>query len=69
MANGLKALALHGFGVAWLPESIMGDELNNNVLVRIGESEFSTKLEIRLYRGEIERKSAALKMWNAFINH
>jgi len=38
-------------------------------LVRIGESDFSTKLEIRLYRGEIERKSAALKMWNAFINH
>ncbi|HMN94144.1 MAG TPA: LysR substrate-binding domain-containing protein [Hydrogenophaga sp.] len=55
MAEGLKAMALEGHGVAFLPSSAVRREVRSKRLVSAG-SGFDTGLEIRIYR---ERSSAA----------
>lgn len=58
LAVGLKMMALHGHGIAWLPQSMVSEELASGALVpaialaQAGEGRlpWSVKLEIRLYR-------------------
>jgi DNA-binding transcriptional LysR family regulator len=68
MANGLKSMILQGFGVAWLPESIIGDELISGKLVKIGDDSLVTKLEIRLYRGNLGNKQQCKSLWQKVID-
>ena len=63
MASGLKSMVLEGFGVAWLPESIIHEELKSNKLIKIGDESLATKLEIRLYRGNIGDKQISKLFW------
>jgi len=49
MAEGLKAMALEGHGVAFLPESAVGRELASRRLACAGEA-YTETMEIRLYR-------------------
>lgn len=69
MANGLKAMAIQGFGLAWLPESIILNELKAGLLKRVGNAQMITHLEIRLYKGNIEGKKSAMDMWQNFLAH
>ena len=48
MAEGLKAMALEGHGIAFLPASAVRNELRANRLVSAGDLE--TELDIRIYR-------------------
>lgn len=68
-AYGLKAMVLQGFGVAWLPESSILNELKTGQLKQIGNKSMTTHLEIRLYKGKIEGKQAALDMWQKTIEY
>jgi DNA-binding transcriptional LysR family regulator len=54
---GLKAMALSGWGVAWLPESLIGAELDAGTLVRATtEPAWDLTVQIRLYRhGNLSR--------------
>ena len=49
MAEGLKAMALEGHGVAFLPDSAVTREVANGVLAPAGGN-WSLEMEIRLYR-------------------
>ena len=50
MAEGLKAMALAGLGLAWLPESSAREELRSGRLRRAGGSAWDIPLGVRLYR-------------------
>ncbi|GAA6141410.1 LysR substrate-binding domain-containing protein [Hydrogenophaga sp. 5NK40-0174] len=71
MAESLKAMALEGHGVAFLPESAVRNEVRTGRLVRAGEG-YEIVLDIRIYR---ERKSPrkpkpALEVfWNELRAH
>jgi DNA-binding transcriptional LysR family regulator len=60
----LRAMAQDGRGVAWLPLSLVGDDLANGSLVRAGDESWDTFLEIRLLRPHSSQKPAAEKFWS-----
>lgn len=59
----LKTMALEGRGVAWLPESLIADELRSGALVPAGSAEWSLPIEIRLYRQRAEMSPVAEALW------
>lgn len=67
MAELLKKMALEGYGLAWLPESSITEELDQGVLVRAGDKKWALTLEIRLFRATENRKPALNKLWNALL--
>jgi DNA-binding transcriptional LysR family regulator len=79
MAEGLKAMALEGHGVAFLPSSSVRKELSAHRLVPAGprrgahERAFEVSMEVRLYRErpELTRhpKPAARALWDFLRTH
>lgn len=63
LASVLKTMALDGRGVAWLPLSLIGEELASGRLVAAGGSEWSIELDIRLFRSRATPPPAAEKFW------
>lgn len=60
MAEALRAMARQGLGMAWLPQSLIADDLALGRLVRLGDS---FEMEIRLYRN-LERARGFLdRVW------
>ena len=61
----LKAMALAGRGVAWLPESLVADERARGTLVAAGPETWSVPVEVRLYRQNAAMAPAAEALWRA----
>ena len=59
----LKTMALAGRGVAWLPMSLVADELASGALVPAGDERWHVPVEIRLYRQHAEMASTAEELW------
>jgi len=59
----LKAMALEGRGVAWLPESLIATELRSGTLVPAADAAWNVPVEIRLYRQRAEMAPAAESLW------
>jgi DNA-binding transcriptional LysR family regulator len=59
----LKTMALEGRGVAWLPESLIADELRAGALVPAGGSDWNLPVQIRLYRQRAEMSPVAEALW------
>jgi LysR family transcriptional regulator, hypochlorite-specific transcription factor HypT len=59
----LKTLALDGRGLAWLPRSLVADELSSGRLVEGGDAAWQVPLEIRLYRQRAEMAAVAEALW------
>jgi Transcriptional regulator len=56
MAEALKAMAVEGQGIAWLPASSIKRELKTGDLVPAGDESWNRSMEIRLYRtGDLGR--------------
>jgi DNA-binding transcriptional LysR family regulator len=64
LAEALKAEALIGNGIAWLPAGLVDDELVKGTLVRVGGSEWTAALDIRLYRAPSAVDEAVLAAWS-----
>jgi DNA-binding transcriptional LysR family regulator len=63
MADSLKAMALQGMGVAWVPRlSVTGELARGELAVCAGE-QWQVPLEIRLYRCALVRKAAVRLLW------
>jgi DNA-binding transcriptional LysR family regulator len=62
-------MAQDGRGIAWLPLSIVRDDLDNGSLVRAGDETWDTLLEIRLLRPHSLQKPAAERFWSLLDNH
>jgi LysR family transcriptional regulator, hypochlorite-specific transcription factor HypT len=65
LASVLKTMALDGRGVAWLPASLIRDELDSGRLMEGGGSEWRIEVEIRLFRGQAVLPRAAEAFWKA----
>ncbi len=64
LSEALKALVLNGYGMAWLPRSLIRPELERGQLVILEEPLHSLDLSIRLYRLHQPACSAANQFWN-----
>lgn len=66
LATGLKLMALKGYGVAWLPESLIVQELNNKKLMCLEGKNFSPiDLDISLYRHKSVTSVTGEKFWQS----
>lgn len=65
MSSGLKAMALAGRGVAWIPESLIRDELRSGALVQAGGREWFLQSDIHLYRNRTRARVSVELFWSA----
>jgi LysR family transcriptional regulator, hypochlorite-specific transcription factor HypT len=63
MAEGLKAMALEGHGIAFLPESAVRRELRQRQLAIAGDERWNLELEIRVYRQRRNPKPVVERLW------
>ena len=67
LASVLRTMALDARGVAWLPETVVEEDLSAGRLVRAAGEEWSIPLEIRLYRDRNPAGSAAESFWSSAV--
>lgn len=60
----LTAMAREGKGVAWLPESLVAEDVATGRLVPAGDEAWSVPMEIRLYRPRARQSPAAESFWS-----
>lgn len=65
LASVLRSMALEGRGVAWLPMTLIEDDLTGGRLAPAGDAEWNVDLEIRLYRPRATVGRAAEALWSA----
>lgn len=65
LATVLKTVALDGRGVAWLPRSLIEQELRDRRLVEAGGPKWRIDLDIRLFRSQSAQTPAAEAFWKA----
>jgi DNA-binding transcriptional LysR family regulator len=65
LATLLKSMALDGRGVAWLPRTLIEDELRDGRLVPASVPEWFIEVEIRLFRRLASELPAAEAFWRA----
>jgi DNA-binding transcriptional LysR family regulator len=65
LASVLRTMALDGRGLAWLPETLIGDDLANGRLVEAAPAAWRVELEVRLYRDKAGLSRAAETFWTA----
>jgi LysR family transcriptional regulator, hypochlorite-specific transcription factor HypT len=66
---GLKAMVLAGRGVAWIPESLVRDELRSGALVPAADPSWHLIAEIRLYRTVARGRLAVERFWSAIEDY
>ncbi len=64
LADALKAMAMAGHGVAWLPESLAEPDLERRRLVLAGGPDWALPLEVRLYKAAATTRPEAATLWS-----
>jgi DNA-binding transcriptional LysR family regulator len=64
-AEGLKAMAIEGWGLTWAPESLVSEDLAKGRLVRAGGADWDLEVEIRIYRSTTNRRRIVERAWAA----
>ena len=64
LAAVLKSMSREGRGMAWLPESNIGDEFASGSLVRAGGDDWAIPVEVRLYRSREPLQPMAEEFWS-----
>lgn len=67
LAEALKALVETGYGVAWLPERLVANELAEGSMALLGAPFVSVALRIKLYRFRDEYSEPAAMLWNHLL--
>ena len=67
LASVLRTMALDGRGVAWLPKTLIGDDLAGGRLVAVGDESWSIAVDIRLFRQEATMHPAAERFWRTIV--
>ena len=60
----IKSMAMQGKGIAWLPRSLIADDLQSGKLVAAAPDGWTLRIEIRLYRQKSEMTPVAEELWN-----
>ncbi|GAA0828179.1 MULTISPECIES: LysR family transcriptional regulator [Marinomonas] len=64
LAEGLKALVAKGYGVAWLPESLVQNELDENRMAVLESPLKSIDLDINIYRFKGKHSDFSERFWH-----
>jgi DNA-binding transcriptional LysR family regulator len=59
----LKTIALDGRGVAWLPKTLIDDELASGRLVEAGDDSWRIAVDIRVFRHQATGHPVAERFW------
>lgn len=65
LASVLRTMALDGRGVAWLPQTLVDDDMAAGRLVAAAGDDWHIPLEVRLYRDRRPAGNAAEAFWSA----
>lgn len=65
LATVLRTMALQGRGIAWLPHSLVEDDLRAGRLVEATALSAPLRVDIRLYRRDAPEPEAAERFWRA----
>ena len=65
-ADAVRYMALEGRGLAWLPESMIADDLADGRFVRVNSDSWDIDLDIRIYRHIGNRRPQVELLW-AFL--
>lgn len=68
VATVIALMTRAGRGVAWLPISLVRDDLRRGILVRAGDESWDIPIEIRLYRHRARQSPKAEEFWS-LISH
>jgi DNA-binding transcriptional LysR family regulator len=68
LAKLLVTMALDGRGMAWLPESLIAEDLGAGRLVRAGGKQWDIPIEIHLFRSRSRLSPVAEKFWTHVAN-
>jgi DNA-binding transcriptional LysR family regulator len=63
MALLLAQMVKQGYGVAWLPESAVAEDLASGKLVQAADDTWTTTLEIRAFRAVNNTNKTLQEMW------
>lgn len=69
MAEALKAMAIQGHGLAWLPHMSIRGDLRSGRLARAGDESWDIPLEIRLYRALGTGSPQVEAIWEHVLAH
>jgi DNA-binding transcriptional LysR family regulator len=64
LAGVLRAMAADGRGIAWLPRSLISEDLDRAVLVLAGDETWQIPMEIHLFRPRARQSAAAEQFWS-----
>ena len=64
LASVLRTMVLDGRGIAWLPETLVEEDIGAGRLVAAAAADWWIPLEIRLYRDPRPAGAAAQAFWN-----
>ena len=65
LASVLRTMVLDGRGMAWIPQSLITDDMAAGRLVAAASPEWCIDLEVRLYRAQGTMGQAAEALWDA----
>jgi len=65
VAAVIHAMARDGQGMAFLPYSLVEEDLQSGKLVRAGDSSWDVDVEIRLFRPRARQSPAAERFWSS----
>ena len=63
LASVLRTMVLDGRGLAWLPETLVGEDLDAGRLAAAAPVDWNVPVEIRLYRERRQASPAAERFW------
>lgn len=67
LATVLKAMVRDGRGVAWLPLSLVTEDLDSGELLRAGDAQWEAPVEIRLFRPRSRQSLTAEEFWAQLV--
>ena len=67
ISTTLKAMAVEGFGLAWLPRMLVANELASGQLVRAAKKADDIRVEIRIYRCTKYNEPRVEKFWKVLL--
>lgn len=65
LVEALRSMALEGLGVAWLPGSLIADDMNHKRLVRAGQTSLDVPLRVRVYAERALLSGRLQGLWEA----
>lgn len=63
-AVGIAAMVKQGFGLGWLPETMISNALNQSRLIVAGERHWAIPMQIRLYKARSNQNPLLLALWS-----